>query len=95
MNLLKNTAGIKVASKYVSKIAFPRLEWGDVAKQARYFNKVGQTTVVVAHTVVTIRQALAKQGFVVDIKKTDIPYHFEVTTTDRVRNILTVQRVEA
>lgn len=92
---LKKSAGIKIASKYVSKIAFPRLEWGDVARQAREFTRVGQTTVVVAHTPVTIRQALAKQGFVVDIKKTDIPYHFAVTTTDRVRNVLTEKRVKA
>ena len=88
----QKTAGISIATHYVSKVAFPKLEWGDVARQVREFKSVGQSTVVVAHKVTTIRQASAKQGFVVEIKKTDIPYHFEVTTIDRVRNVLTTKR---
>ena len=80
----KNTiAGIKLTNKptYVSTETFPTIQWGHVAAQARNFTAIGQTMIITAHSIATVRQALNKLGFGATIKTTKIPFTFEVTST--------------
>ena len=68
-----------------------RIAWGDVAQQCRNFTKVGQKTIVIAHAPSTITQALNAKGFGVRIRRTDIPYHFEVEIMEKNRFTLTAK----
>ena len=76
-------AGIKLTNKptYVSVETFPTIQWGHVAAQARNFTAIGQTMIITAHSIATVRQALNKLGFGATIKTTKIPFAFEVTST--------------
>lgn len=85
---LKKTAGIQIVSKYESDLTFPPIAWGDVTHQVRNFTKVGQKTIVIAHTMNTVRVLLNKKGFGVTIKATAIPYHFEVEIKEKNRYII-------
>ena len=67
-----------IRPQYVSDTTFPKIPWGYVAKQARNFTRIGQKTVIIAHTKQTIHTAMLNAGFGASVKETDIPYHFEV-----------------
>ena len=74
--------------RYISNATFPPIAFGDVAKNARKFTAIGQKTVLIAHSQQTIYSAMIQAGFYASIKKLEIPYHYEVTSTGIAANTL-------